>query len=226
MIDDSINHEYIIRYIRDVLPKRSGLLGELEGFAKENQVPISQPETIKLLEVLIRLGGKRWILELGTAIGYSAVCMARAGGGQIDTIEINKDAANYAKNTFRRAGLEDRINLYEGDANDVLPRLFKAGKRYDMIFVDAAKAQYSAFFEYCFNMLEDGGLLVSDNVLYKGMTATDDLVLHRKRTIVKRLRDYIDMLCNHSELETAIIPIGDGVALSIKGKPSIEMELD
>ncbi len=229
MIDDSINHEYIIRYIRDVLPKRSGLLGELEDFANENQVPISQPETVKLLEVLIKLGGRKQILELGTAIGYSAVCMARAGGGQngsvqIDTVEINSDAANYAKNTFRRAGLEDKITLYEGDANDVLPRLYKAGKRYDMIFIDAAKAQYSAFFEYCFNMLEDGGLLVSDNVLYKGMTATDDLVLHRKRTIVKRLRDYVSMLCGNRRLETAIVPIGDGVALSIK-KTGIETEL-
>ena len=88
--------------------------------------------------------------------------------------------------------------------------------KYDMIFIDAAKAQYNSFFEPCFSMLRHGGLLVSDNVLYKGMTATDDLVLHRKRTIVKRLREYIKMLCEHESLETAVLPLGDGVALSIK----------
>lgn len=216
MIDDSINHEYIIRYIRDVLPAQTGLLAELEQFAAENEVPISQPETMRLLEVLIKLGGRKRILELGAAIGYSAVCMARAGGGAVDTIEINPDAAGFARRVFKKAGLEDRITLYEGGAADILPRLCADGKRYDMIFIDAAKAQYGLFFDYCMELLECGGLLVSDNVLYKGMTATDDLVLHRKRTIVKRLRDYIDMLCGHEMLDTALIPIGDGVAVSVK----------
>ncbi len=221
MIDDSINHEYIIRYIRDVLPARTGLLAELEQFAAENDVPVSQPETMRLLEVLIKLGGRKRILELGSAIGYSAVCMARAGGAAVDTIEINPDAADYARRVFKKAELEDKITLYEGGAQDILPRLCADGKRYDMIFIDAAKAQYGLFFDYCMELLENGGLLVSDNVLYKGMTATDDLVLHRKRTIVKRLRDYIEMLCEHEMLDTAIIPIGDGVAVSVKNnKPN------
>lgn len=216
MIDDSINHEYIIRYIRDVLPESDGLLHELEEFAAENEVPISQPETIRLLEVLIRLSGRKKILELGSAIGYSAVRMANAGGGTVDTIEINHEAASYAKRVFDKAGLSDRITLYEGDANEILPMLSEQGKKYDMIFIDAAKAQYNNFFEYCYNMLESGGLLVSDNILYKGMTATDDLVLHRKRTIVKRLRDYVSMLCTHNGLDTTVIPVGDGIALSVK----------
>lgn len=217
MIEDSINYEYIIRYIRDVLPERQGLLKELEDFAAEKEVPISQPETIRLLEVLIKLSHRSKILEVGSAIGYSALRMAAANpDAEIHTIEINHSAARYAVRVFERAGLSNRIHLIEGDANEVLPHLAAEGMTFDMIFVDAAKAQYMSFFEPCMNMLISGGLLVSDNVLYKGMTATDELVLHRKRTIVKRLRDYIDMLCTHPMLNTAVLPVGDGVALSVK----------
>ena len=218
MVDDNINYEYIIRYIRDVLPQRSGIEGELEVFAEEYDVPISQPETIKLLEILAKLGNRKRILEGGTAIGYSAIRLAKASGGCVDTIEINGDAANFARKNFERAGLSQKITLYEGDANLVLPELAAKGNRYDMIFVDAAKAQYNSFFDYCMEMLEDGGLLISDNILYKGMTASDDLVLHRKRTIVKRLRKYVEMICNHTLLDTAILPLGDGVGISIKTK--------
>ncbi len=217
MIDDSINHEYIIRYIRDVLPERGGLLAELEKFAAEREVPISQPETIRLIEVLIRLGGIKNILEVGTAIGYSAARMARVAPDiTVDTVEINPEAAAYARRVFERAGVSGRVTLFEGDAADILPKLRSEGREYDMIFVDAAKAQYGSFFESCRDMLRPGGLLISDNILYKGMTATDELVLHRKRTIVKRLREYVDMLCRDKNFDTAIIPIGDGMALSVK----------
>ena len=216
MIDDSINYGYIIRYIRDMLPERTGLLRELELYAAEHEVPISQPETIKLLELLIKLGRRRSVLEVGAAIGYSAICMAQAGAEKIDTIEINKDSAETAAGNFKKAGLCGAVTLYTGDAAEVLPNLARSGRRYDMIFIDAAKAQYGAFFESCMSMLCPGGLLVSDNVLYKGMTATDELVLHRKRTIVKRLRDYVKLLCTHEQFETVVLPVGDGIALSIK----------
>lgn len=217
MIDDSINYSYIIGYIRDVLPKREGLLGELEEYAKENDVPISQPETIKLLEILIKLGNRTRILEVGSAIGYSAICMAKANpNAKIHTIEINHDSAMIANTNFVKSGLSDRIKLIEGDANEILPQILENGNSFDLIFIDAAKAQYGSFFESCIKMLNNGGLLISDNVLYKGMTATDELVLHRKRTIVKRLRDYVDMICAHPKLDTVVLPVGDGVALSFK----------
>ena len=108
MVDDNINYEYIIRYIRDVLPQRSGIEGELEVFAEEYDVPISQPETIKLLEILAKLGNRKRILEVGTAIGYSAIRLAKASGGCVDTIEINGDAANFARKNFERAGAEPK----------------------------------------------------------------------------------------------------------------------
>lgn len=212
-MDDSINYEYIIRYLRDLLPKREGIQGEMERFAKEHQVPISQPETMKLLEVIIRLGRIRSVLEVGCAIGYSAICMAEAGCETIDTVEISPDAVRVAKGNFQKAGIADRIRLYEGDAKEILPTL---DGEYDMIFMDAAKAQYQEFFPHCMRLLKTGGVLVSDNVLYKGMTATDELVTRRKITIVKRLRNYLSMISSAPELETTVIPIGDGVALSFK----------
>lgn len=213
MIDDNINYEYIIRYIRRTLKPSAGYIKELEEFAKVNSVPISQPETIKLIELLIKIGNVKNVLEVGTAIGYSAIRMAESGAEHIDTIEINPAAAAYAKKSIYHMKLEDKINVIEGDAKEVLADM---SGEYDLIFIDAAKAQYNEFFKHCMRMLRRGGILFSDNILYKGMTATDELVKHRKITIVKRLRKYVDMLCEIPELETDILPLGDGVAISVK----------
>ena len=215
MIDDNICYEYITRYIRRSLKKSDGIVADMERFAEEREVPISQPETIKLLELLIRIGGVKSVLEIGSAIGYSAIRMARAGAERIDTIEINHDAVCAARRNITQAELADRITVREGDAAELLTEL---SGEYDMIFIDAAKAQYNKFFEHCMRMLKVGGILVSDNVLYKGMTATDELVMHRKITIVKRLRAYIDSLCSDPRLDTDILPLGDGVALSVRLK--------
>jgi predicted O-methyltransferase YrrM len=155
------------------------------------------------------------ILEVGTAIGYSAILFSRflAKDGRIDTIDRHERMIEKAKENIKKAGLDNIINIIMGDAMEVLACL---DKKYDMIFLDAAKGQYPEFLPHCLRMLENGGLLVSDNVLYKGMIASDDLVVRRKITIVKRLRSYLDSICNMDELETSIIPIGDGVALSYK----------
>ena len=196
--DDNINYEYIIRYIRDTIPRSEGHIREMEEYAKLHEVPISQPESIRMIEVLLKLSGVRRVLEVGCAIGYSSIRMCRACGGEVVTVELS-----------------DEINVIRGDAKDVLPRLAESEK-FDMIFVDAAKGQYMEFFPHCMKMLNEGGLLISDNILYKGMTATDELLVRRKVTIVRRLRKYLEMLRDSSELSTAIIPIGDGVAISYK----------
>ena len=213
MTEDNINFDYITRYIRRTLRQSDGIIAEMEEYAKENGVPISQPESIKMLELLIKIGNVKRILEIGTAIGYSAIRMAKAGAEHIDTIEINDDAAKVALRNISAAELTDKIFVHQGDAKEVLPTLDGS---YDLIFIDAAKGQYEEFFKHSMRMLKRGGILVSDNILYKGMTATDELVLHRKITIVKRLRKYVDMLCNHPQLETDILPLGDGVAISVK----------
>lgn len=213
MTEDNITFDYITRYIRRTLRQSDGIIAEMEEYAKENGVPISQPESIKMLELLIKIGNVKRILEIGTAIGYSAIRMAKAGAEHIDTIEINDDAAKVALRNISAAELTDKIFVHQGDAKEVLPTLDGS---YDLIFIDAAKGQYEEFFKHSMRMLKRGGILVSDNILYKGMTATDELVLHRKITIVKRLRKYVDMLCNHPQLETDILPLGDGVAISVK----------
>lgn len=214
-IDDNINYEYIIRYIREELTPEDGFASELEALAKAEEIPISQPETIKLIEILLQISGAKSVLEVGAAIGYSAILMSRHSGASVTTIELFPEMANRARENIRRAGLEDKITVIEGDAKDVLPTLTDT---YDAVFIDAAKAQYMEFFPHCLRLLRRGGLLISDNVLYKGMTATDELLLHRKRTIVKRLRMYLDMLREDGRLNTVVLPVGDGVALSYKLK--------
>lgn len=211
LIDDNINHEYIIRYLRDNLKEQSGLLLELEEYARLNKVPISQPESIRFIEVLLKLCGAENILEIGSAIGYSAIRMSRAVNGRVTTIELSHDMAEIARENFKMAGLEDRITLIEGDACEVLKDL---RGEYDVIFMDAAKSKYMEFFEHSVRLLKKGGLLISDNVLYKGMTASDDLLRRRKITLVRRLRQYIKMLSEDERFDTTVVPIGDGVALS------------
>ncbi len=202
-------------YIRSTLRKSEGLLKELEAYAAENHVPIVTPEVARLLVVLGRLVKPVRILEIGTAIGYSAILLAGtlAGGGRIDTIERQEDMILKARENIKRAGLENTIGIIAGDAEEVLRCL---DKQYDMVFLDAAKGQYPEFLPDCLRMLKKGGLLVSDNVLYKGMIADEKLIVRRKRTIVNRMRSYLEILCEDPSLDTSILSVGDGVALSYK----------
>ena len=210
-----INYEYINDYIRATIKPNSGLLAELEEYAAENHVPIIQPEVAAMMKVLGNMNRPGRILEVGTAIGYSSILFSGflKPGGIIDTIERNDLMIELARKNIKSAGLQDTINVIAGDAMEVLGCL---EKQYDMIFLDAAKGQYSEFLEQSKRMLVPGGLLVSDNVLYKGMIATDELVVRRKKTIVTRMRSFLKKLCQDESFETGIIPIGDGVALSYK----------
>ncbi len=210
-----IIYDYINDYIRNTIKENDVILKELEMFAKENHVPIIQPEVAKLLLVTGKLLKPKRILEVGTAIGYSAIILSKVldEGGKIDTVDRYELMIDRARVNIKRAGLEDTVNIIVGDAVDVLKCL---DKKYDMIFLDAAKGQYPEFLPECMRMLNKGGLLFSDNVLYKGMVANDDLVVRRKKTIVKRLRDFLSTICESEELDTSILPVGDGVALSYK----------
>jgi predicted O-methyltransferase YrrM len=210
-----INYDYITKYIRDTIKPNTGLLAELEEYAALHHVPIIQPEVAALMKVIGSLKRPVRILEVGTAIGYSSILFSGflEQNGKIDTIERNEEMIELARKNIKLLGLQDTINVIAGDAMDVLPCLDKS---YDMVFLDAAKGQYTEFLEQSKRMLVPGGLLVSDNVLYKGMIATDDLVVRRKKTIVTRMRNFLKILCEDKDFETSIIPIGDGVALSYK----------
>lgn len=213
--DDNINYEYIIRYLRDTIPQSEGQLLEMERYAKENDVPISQPESIRLIEVILKLMGAKRILEIGSAIGYSAIRMSRATEADVVTVELSDKMADIAQENIKTAGLDKKIRLIRGDGATVLSEMEGEGV-FDVIFADAAKGQYMEIFPHCDRLLRSGGLLISDNILYKGMTATDELVVRRKITIVRRLRLYLEMLKNNKSFSTSIVPIGDGVALSFK----------
>ncbi len=210
-----ICYDYIDEYIRSTIKPSGGILAELETYAAQNHVPIVQPEVAKLISVLGLALRPAHILEAGTAIGYSAILMSHflKPGGHIDTIERYDRMIEIARENIKRAGLDEVISVIAGDALDVMQCL---NKNYDMIFLDAAKGQYQMFLPEVLRMLNKGGLLISDNVLYKGMVADDSLVIRRKKTIVNRMRDYISSLCGDDRLTTSIIPIGDGVALSYK----------
>ena len=181
---------------------------------EEVEFRYASPHEVKaMLEVLCMLKKPLKILEIGTAIGYSASVMAKASPKEvkITTIERDSSMTQIALSNIQKASLDNNIRVIEGDALEVLPLL---SSKYDLIFMDAAKGYYNEFFDFAINLLNDGGLLICDNVLYKGMTATDELVKRRQKTIVGRMREYLEMLCNHKKLKTSVIPIGDGVTIS------------
>lgn len=213
----NIVNEKVEDYIRKTLKENTGLLKELEDYAHENSVPIIHKEVSDMLKVLLKIKRPKRILEVGCAIGYSSIFFATVLDHDVEiiTAERNESMIEKAKENFKRAGLEDKITILEGDAEE---RLKEVKGEFDMIFIDAAKGQYKLFYDLVIDNLKDGGLLVSDNILYKGMVAHDDFVIRRKKTIVKRMRSYLDFICNCDYLSTSLIPIGDGVALSYKEK--------
>lgn len=217
MSDHNIVDEHVEHYIRTLLPKSTGLLSELEHYAYEHRVPIVQPEIAQYLKVLMRIHKPIRVLEIGTAIGYSAALMAeQMKAGVIETIELKSEMVSIAGETFEKLKLykpDVEIIQHHGDAIGVLEQM---NSKFDMIFIDASKGHYKAFFELCMPMLNPQGLIVSDNVLYKGMVATNLYLVRRKITIVKRMRTYLDFISNHPELDTTVLPMGDGMAISYK----------
>lgn len=212
--EHNINYEYITRYIRRTMKKNEGLLAEMEEYAKINEVPIAQPETAKLIENLILMSPSKKVLEIGSAIGYSSIIMANAGA-DVTTIERDENMFEPLFSNIEKAGYKDNIHVHQGDALEILDTI---KGQFDFVFVDAAKGQYLEFLPHCMRMLKVGGIMFSDNILYKGMVATDELYKRRKVTIIRRLRNYLDTICNMDELNTVIVPIGDGAAISYRLK--------
>ncbi|WP_204260272.1 O-methyltransferase [Caloranaerobacter azorensis] len=211
----SINMDYIEEYIRSILPRSSEFLKALEDYAKNYNVPIIHPEVAQFIRVIMKIKNPKKILEIGTAIGYSAIVMAEASNEncEIVTIERREDMVKLAKENFKKGGLDNRIKILHGEAQEILPNI---KDNFDIVFLDAAKGKYMEFLPYCIDNLNDGGIIISDNILFKGMVANDDLVIRRKKTIVRRMREYLKYICDTPILETSIIPIGDGIALTIK----------
>lgn len=216
--------ERMTAFINSLDRGNTAFLNELELSAIKAGVPIIRREMQSFLKVLLLMKKPRKILEVGTAVGFSALLMAQYGpeNCQIVTIENYEKRIPIARENFRRAGRQEQITLLEGDAQDVLKTLREP---FDLIFMDAAKGQYIHFLPDVLRLLEEGGLLVSDNVLQDGDIVESHFAVERRnRTIYKRMREYLRTLKNHPLLETSILPLGDGVALSVKRQGEEEHE--
>lgn len=210
-----VTYDYIEQYIRELIPDREGILKELEDYAKINKVPIVQKETGKFLELMVTIKKPRKILELGTAIGYSAMLMELSCRNEctISTIERDSGMIELARNNFKKYGMEDKIDLLQGDCLEVLESL---GDTYDMIFMDAGKGHYNHFLPHCKRLLNKDGIIVADNVLFRGMVASRELLIRRKITIVKRMQSYLELISKDDEFITSVIPMGDGIAVTTR----------
>ena len=208
--------ERMVTYINSLDKGNTPFLNELEKQAVADRVPIIRREMQSFLKVLLQIKNPRLILEVGTAVGFSTLLMSEYAPAdcKITTIENYEKRIPIAKENFKKAGKEEQITLLCGDAAEILGTLEGP---YDLIFMDAAKAQYINFFPEVLRLLAPGGILVSDNVLQDGdLIESHFAVERRNRTIYKRMREYLYVLKNHEELETSILPLGDGITLSIK----------
>ena len=186
---------------------------ELRLYAKENKVPIIQDEGLHFLRQIIMVKDCKRVLEIGTAIGYSAIQMAKLGV-IVDTIEINETMYNLAKENVKKAKLEDkRINVVFQDALDVN---LTEDVKYDLIFIDAAKAQYINFFLKFKELLNDKGIILTDNLLFHGLVLEENIESRNLRQLVNKIKKYNEWLLEQEDFDTTIYNIGDGVALSIK----------
>lgn len=212
----TIVNERIVDYINSLDKGNSPVCNAIEKEALADGVPIIRKEMGNLLKVLLLLKQPQKILEVGTAVGYSSILMSEnmPQNCRITTIENYEKRIPVAKNNFKRAGKEDVITLLEGDAMDILKEL---DGTYDFIFMDAAKGQYINFLPELLRLMPVGGLLISDNVLQEGDIVESRYgVTRRNRTIHTRMREYIYTLTHAEQLETSIVPIGDGITLSVK----------
>ncbi|MCR5462364.1 MAG: O-methyltransferase [bacterium] len=190
----------------------NSLDNELRDYAKMHDVPIIQDMGLHFLRQVIMLKDVKTILEIGTAIGYSAIQMAKLGC-YVDTIEINENSYNIAIENIKKANLSDKISVYLGNALEIdLNKL----KKYDLIFIDAAKAQYMNFFNRFKELLNDKGVIVTDNLLFHGLVLNDNIESRNLRQLVNKIRKYNTWLISQTDFDTSIYDIGDGMALSIK----------
>ena len=187
---------------------------KIKEHALENHIPIIMDDTLEVISEILKKIKPNKILEIGAAVGYSAMCFSEylQEGGKIDTIERDEERIVEAKENFVKVGVQDRIHLYEGDAVEILPTL---DDKYDVVFIDAAKGKYPFFLEQALRMLNDKGVIIADNVLYKGYVMSD-YNKHKQRTAVRNLREYIARVNEDANLKTEILEVGDGLAISYK----------
>ena len=187
-------------------------LEKIKQKALNEHIPIIMDDTLEVIAKILTEKKPKRILEIGAAVGYSAMCFSKylAEDGLIDTIERDEERIEEAKQNFKKVEVENKINLYEGDAVEILPTL---NEKYDVVFIDAAKGKYPFFLKEALRMLKQDGIIFADNILYKGYVMSD-YNKHKQRTAVRNLREYIKETTENPNLETEILEVGDGLAIS------------
>ncbi len=187
-------------------------LEKIKQKALEEHIPIIMDDTLEVIANILAQMEPKKILEIGTAVGYSAICFSSylASNGRIDTIERDSVRVSEARENIKKAEVEDKIQIYEGDAVEILPTL---QEQYDVVFIDAAKGKYPFFLQESLRMIKPGGTIIADNVLYKGYVM-GNYNKHKQRTAVRNLREYIAEIIQNPNLETQILEVGDGLAIS------------
>lgn len=208
-------------YIESLDTGNGKFLDELERFSIETDVPIIRKQMQSFLKVMMKMQRPARILEVGTAIGFSAILMAEntPAETEITTIEKYEKRIPLAKENFLKSDYDKKITLLEGDATDILKELADSNEKYDFIFMDAAKGQYINFLPDVKKLLSENGVLVTDNVLQDNTVIQSKFTVERRdRTIHKRMRDYLYTLTHDEELTTTIMPVADGIAISVNNK--------
>ena len=188
------------------------MLDKIKEKSLEEHIPIIMDDTLEVIGKYLKTEKPKTFLEIGTAVGYSAICFSKFldKDGEIDTIERDEERIKEAKINIKNMNLENVINIYEGDAVEILPTL---NKKYDVVFIDAAKGKYPFFLKDSLRMINKNGIIFADNILYKGYVMSD-YNKHKQRTAVRNLREYIKEITENPNLETEILDVGDGLAVS------------
>lgn len=191
-------------------------MNRLKGYAKENFVPILQDKSLELIETILEIKKPMSILEIGTAIGYSAINFSKhlASDGKITTVELNPETAEIAEKNINEFGKENVIHVIVGDGEQEMKRLGEEKKIFDVVFIDAAKGQYVKYLDLALKLTRPGSVIIADNVLFKGRVLSD-YNEHKHRTAVNRLREYLKGVTENSILQTTVLDVGDGVAISV-----------
>jgi predicted O-methyltransferase YrrM len=211
---DKILYPAQVSYLESVRNDTDELISEMEAFAKKNRIPILDWKSAELLESLITIQKPRRVLEIGTAIAYSSIRIGRrlSKKGKLSTIELSKNNIRLAKENIQKAGLEDKIDIVEGDALKLLPEF---SKKFDFIFLDADKEDYLKLFELSAALLKKNGIIFIDNLLWHGFTAASTVPADYKKS-TEIIREFNKTFLSHSRLNSTILPIGDGIGLGIK----------
>ncbi|CAM5794132.1 MULTISPECIES: O-methyltransferase [Brevibacillus] len=208
-----ITNPAIDEYVSGLVPPRSPLLQRMEAEAQAEGIPIVQLPTAQVMRSYLQLHRPEQILEVGTAIGYSTIWMAEAAPqARIVTMDIDEERLHRARANLSEAGVADRVEVLLKDATTGLPDSY----HFDCLFIDAAKGQYRAFLDLYLPLLRPGGMVLTDNVLFRGLVATPEEAGKRLRPMVDKLIGFNHYLAQHPDLETAFIPVGDGLAVSFK----------